>query len=295
MKLVKPQEVTSSSLTATNVTNDEADWSAGTYNEGDQAVDGEFVYEALTTTTDQPSVGAAKTTPTWVKLGRANKWRMFRDGTDSKTAQVAGIDVTIQTTNVISAVGILGAAGANAQVTLTSATSGLVYDQTKTLVDIGVEDWWQYYFLEYEETADLLFTDVPAYAGADLQIIITAFSASTDAECGRVVAGLEFDVGTTIEPVQSRIEDFSRKERDEFGNLTLVARRTIRIVDFDFMVENPLVDRVQKRFIALSATPTLFVGDSDMPETIVFGVFNQFNTIINGHTITECSASVEEF
>lgn len=171
----------------------------------------------------------------------------------------------------------------------------IAYDRTITIVDIGVTDWWEYFHLEYEERDLAYFNDLPAIAGANIRIIVTAVGETQEAEVGRAILGLESQVGVTLEGVQSRLQDFSRKERDTFGNLMLVKRRTIRIVDFDFMVEPALVDSVQRRFGALAATPTLFVGHVEMPETFVFGVFNQFSTIINGHTISECAASIEEF
>lgn len=294
MKIVVPQDVNSSNLTSTTVVNDVADWAAGTYEAEDQAVYGEYIYEALTTTTDQPDVGAAKETPTWVQLGRSNKWRMFRDGTDSVSSQLGGIDVEIDVTSTISSVAILGASGTTVTVTLTNSIEGEVYSEQKSLVDIGAEDWWEYFFLDYEEGTDLLFAGIPAYTG-DLSVTIDSVSGSDSAECGRLIMGLEYEVGITVEDVQSRLQDFSRKERDAFGNLTLVPRRTIRIVDYQFMTEPEFVDSVQRRFRNLAATPALYIGDDDIPETIVFGVFYNFSTIINGHTITECSAAIEEF
>jgi hypothetical protein len=172
----------------------------------------------------------------------------------------------------------------------------IVYDRTIAIVDIGAADWWEFFYLEYENGGDLVyFDDLPGISGSKIRIIVTGVSESEAAECGRVIMGIESQLGVTVEGVQSRLQDFSRKERDAFGNLTLVPRRTIRLVDFDFMVEAPQVDRVQRRFTELAARPTLYIGHTELPETFVFGIFTQFSTIINGHTITECSAAIEEF
>lgn len=171
----------------------------------------------------------------------------------------------------------------------------IVYDRTIPVVDIGVEDWWEFFFLDYDVNDLAYFNDLPAIAGANIRIIITGAGGEQEAEVGRVIMGLESEVGVTVEGVQSRLMDFSKKERDAFGNLTLVPRRTIRLVDYDFRVEPALVNSVQRRFGELAARPTLYIGEPTMPETFVFGVFDQFSVIINGHTITECSASIEEF
>jgi hypothetical protein len=172
-----------------------------------------------------------------------------------------------------------------------------VYDETKDVADIGVPDWWSYFFTGYERNRSLVFEDLPAYYGTGVTLAITINPASPtdEVECGRVVIGPTLDAGQTLQGVKSRNITFSKKERDEFGNLTLINRRTIRVVDYPVMIPNVNVDAIQRKAAELAATPTLFIGDADMPETIVFGVFESFDVIINGLSVVECSLSVEEF
>ena len=59
-------------LTTTNVAeNDATLWSAGTYNTGTQRLYNHKLYQVVASpsTTDQPDVGAAKVSPTWLDLG----------------------------------------------------------------------------------------------------------------------------------------------------------------------------------------------------------------------------------
>lgn len=171
----------------------------------------------------------------------------------------------------------------------------VIYDKTLPVADIGVSDWWEYFFAPYEEKDFVYFDDIPSIAGATIRIIITGIGGGVDAEAGRVVMGIEKVLGTTVDDVQSRILDFSRKDRDTFGNLTLIPRRTVRAVDFNFKVEPGGVYKVQQKFQELAAKPALFLANKDMAETMVFGVYTKFSTTINGYTITPCAASVEEF
>lgn len=296
MRIVRPRDVDSGVVSATNVINEYDDWSAGDapYAEGDRVVFGEYAWEALSNTSEQPDEGAQLDPPEWVRLGHSNEWRMFRDGTDSRSSQVEKIEVTLEFPQTVNVIAVLGATGASARVVAT-IDSETVYDETRTLTDIGVDDWWPYFFSDYEVMSKAIFSDTGGLAGAAITVTVAATSATSDAECGRLIAGLAADVGVTLEGVQSRLEQFARKQRDEFGNLTLTPRRTIRIVDYDFVVEPSLVDQVERRFQQISAVPVLFIGHDELPETVVFGVFEEFSTIINGHTITECSATVEEF
>lgn len=299
MKFVVPITVDSSNLT-TNVANEAATWTAGTYATGIQKVEGELVYEVVASpnTTDQPSVGAAKTVPTWIILGYSNIWRMWREGTDSVSTRTNGIEVTIDPIDtVLTTVGVLGIDALSVNVVLDDSVEGVVYDETQDVADIGVEDWWEYYLTGYDRSKVLIFEDLPAYfgSGVTLTITIAAASPSDVVSVGRVVIGRDIDAGRSLQGVRSRNVTFGKKERDEFGNLTLVNQRTIRVVDFPVMIPAINADAVQRAAADLAVIPTLFIGDSIKPETIVFGVFESFDIIINGLSVVECSISVEEF
>ena len=66
------------------------------------------IWQATTTTTDQPDVGAIKEPATWVRLGWSNRWRMFNDGVDSQTSNIDNIDVTLTGGGANSIVAALG-------------------------------------------------------------------------------------------------------------------------------------------------------------------------------------------
>ena len=172
----------------------------------------------------------------------------------------------------------------------------IAYDRTISTVDIGVDDWWEFFHAPLGESRDLAyFNDLPGISGATIRVIVSGFGEETETEIGRLVLGSAQDIGVTLSGVQSRLEDFSIKERDAFGNLRLVPRRTIRMVDYDFAVESNSVDSVQRQFINLAATPALYIGEESMPETFVFGVFASFSVLISGYCLTECAALIEEF
>jgi len=298
MKFVVPITVDDSNLT-TNVTNDYSTWSAGTIALGQRRVEGEIVYEVVEspTTTDQPSVGAAKAVPTWIVIGYANIWRMWREGTDSTSEKVDDIEVSVEIPTVVTTVGVLGVDAVSVTVQLNDPVEGIVYDETLDVADIGVPDWWEYFFTSYERQNALIFENLPAYfgTGVTVDIMVTAASPSDTVSVGRVVIGRSVDAGRSLAGINSRNVTFSQKVRDEFGGLTLVNRRTIRVVDFPVMIPQANTDPIQRIAAELAVTPTLFIGDSSKPETIVFGVFESFDIIINGLSVVECNISVEEF
>jgi len=295
--IVLPFEVDSTILTATDVVNTESDWSAGTYNLGDRAVQGNQVYEVVATpdTTDQPSVGAAADPPTWVLLGWSNQYRMFRDGRDSLSIRDESIDVTLNFAEIITTVGALGLQGVSATLTVVDSVEGTVYDETISLVDIGVVDWWAYFFSPYGFDDTAIFNELPPYAGADMNLSIDAASATDEARVGRVIAGFEQPLGVTNYGTSVSILDYSTKERDGFGTLTIVPRRTVRLVDYEVTVTTAQVDNVIQTLERIAATPTLFIGDELYSSSITFGVYRDFSQGISTPSISDLTIQVEGF
>ena len=297
MRIVTPFKVDAEQLTTTNVVNEVADWSAGTYDLGDQAVDANQVYKVVADpdTTDQPSVGAVADPPTWALMGWSNQYRMFRDGRDSFSSRDESIDVTLNFDEVVTTVGALGLQGVSATLTVVDSGEGTVYDETISLVDIGVGDWWEYFFLPYEFNDTAIFDGLPPYVGADINLSVDAASETDQARAGRVVVGLERPLGVTNYGVTVSILDYSTKERDGFGNLTLIPRRTVRLVDYDVKVSTAQVDFVVRELERIAATPTLFIGDNSFSSSVTFGVYRDFTQGITTPSLSDLTIQVEGF
>lgn len=296
MRIVPPQEITETVLQSTNVANDYADWTAGTYNEGDRRVFNRSVYEVVaTSTTDQPDTGAASDPPTWFRVGWSNKWRMFTEGQDSKSTGTGDIDVTLQWDSVITTIAVLGLMGSTITVTMTDSVDGVVYDETVSIVDIGVSSHWEWHFLPYEFDQVAVFSGLPPYPGADVRILIKGATVSDPVAAGRVVAGIERDLGVTQYGTSIDKYDYSTKERDGFGNLILVPRRVINIVDFDVHVMTAQVDFVSSQLKKLGGTPALYIGDDGFYVTVVYGIQIDVSQGITTPSISDLTLRVEEF
>jgi hypothetical protein len=297
MRIVTPYNVDTSQLTTTNVVNEFASWAAGTFNLGDQVVEANNVYKVVADpdTTDQPSVGAVADPPTWVRMGPSNQYRMFRDGRDSYSSRDESIDVTLNFAETITTVGALGLQGVSATLTVVDSAEGTVYDETISLVDIGVGDWWEYFFSSYELEDTAIFDGLPPYVGADINLSVDAASETDQARAGRVVVGFERPLGVTNYGVTVSILDYSTKERDGFGNLTLIPRRTVRLVDYDVKVSTAQVDFVVRELERIAATPTLFIGDNSFSSSVTFGVYRDFTQGITTPSLSDLTIQVEGF
>jgi hypothetical protein len=296
MRIVTPETIDASVITSTNVVNDYADWTAGTYDLGDRAVEDNVAYEVVAdpSTTDQPSVGVTADPPTWVRVGWSNQYRMFREGIDSYSSGTTSIDVTLTFAATIRTFAALGLQGNTAQLIVTDSVEGVVYDETIDLYQPTAVTWWEYYFLPYELAQTAVFENIPPYPNSTYQLIVSG-DTGDEIRVGRVVAGPERELGVTNYGSSVSLQDYSIKERDGFGNLTLVRRRTVSVVDYDVTVPSARVDLVVRTLKRLSGTPTLIIGETNYNSTITFGVLQDVTQGIDYPSVSELTVRVEEF
>ena len=295
MRAINPLTIDTDTLIASDVPDtDFTVWTAGTYNANDERQYDLIAYRALTTTTDRPDVGAAADPATWLRLGYINRWRMFSDGSDSKTSQLDLIEVDLQFTALVNSVALFGLVGTDVTITMTDYTEGQVYQRTQDIIDIGVVNWYDYFFADYEFRENLLFDDLPAYIGADIKIEIDAETSST-AACGRVICGALRDIGITEYNSSVSSINYGKRSRDGFGNLTLQPQRIVRLVDFSVRIPTGIVSTVARTLDNLADIPTAFIGDATIDATVIFGVYRDFRINFSNPALSDASIEVEGF
>lgn len=296
MQIVRPEPVTEDRLTSSDVPLDDYPvWSAGSYTAGDRVLVDIEAYEAIVDTSDEPVAGSQKTTPTWLRLGYANRWRMFRDGRDSKTTQDGGITAVVTPSQVVNGLALLGLEGLSVTVTMTDPVEGQVYQKTRSITDIGVGNWYDWYFSPYGVKEDHVFTDLPPYPGADIEVAVETASPTDASAVGRFVMGVVRDLGITLYGTSVRTQDFSVRERDGFGNLTIVNRRQIKLCDYRVAVETPRVDAVKTELDKIASQETVFIGSEKFGSTVIFGFYRDFDITISNYGVSDATLEVEGY
>lgn len=292
MRFVTPVDYT---LVTTSVVNDYLDWSAGSYDENDPPVVYEdSVYRATTTTTDQPDVGAVADPPTWVRMGYSNQLRMFTETVDSVSSATGDITVDFTVSDSINTLGALGLVGSTIQLQVVDGTDGLVYDQTISLTDTGVSDWWEWHFLGYEVASTALFTGIPPYPDATYTLTISGAAPSDPIECGRVVFGTDFNIGGMMYGTSFSAITFSTITNDEFGGSQFTKRRTLARNDYDIVIEAGRVSTIRKAMRTIDAVPTLFIGTDEEEASILFGFSKEFDISTDSPRVGYMSLQVVE-
>lgn len=299
MKVVRPIDILDANLVASSVAEDDyAAWSSGTsYGLGDRVIyvvaDTHWIVESLQAGNLAHTPTGADTDTWWLKVGATNRWSMFDGMIQSQTTAADEIAVTLTSaTERADSVALFNIDCATAHVTVTDATDGVVYDETVSMVSAsGITDWYAYFFEPITRIHDYVFTELPPYLGADIDVTLTDTGGT--ALCGACVIGLSRDLGGTQYGAQVGIQDYSIKEQDAFGNYSILERAYNKRAVFQVQVANTLIDEMQTILAGYRATATVYIGSDDYASTMIYGYYKDFSVVISYPTVSILSIELE--
>lgn len=111
--------------------------------------------------------------------------------------------------------------------------------------------------------------------------------------CGAVIIGLSRAIGGTAYGAALGITDFSIKQADDFGNLTVVERAYQKTGDFTVFVQNTYIDTLQDMLAGLRATPALYIGAAAFGSSAIYGFFKQFSVAIQYRDVSVLTIQIE--
>ena len=282
MKLIKPVVVTDSILVSTTVPeNDYAAWSSGTtYAIGNRVivVSVHKVYESLINANLNNNPVTDDGTK-WLEVGATNRWKAFDKKIGDPVVQVTSAQYVLSDPDSnVTAVALFGLQGISANVTVTDAVDGQIYNETISLIDNGnVIDWFTYFFEGQALLEEALFLNIPPYFGSDVQITVTN-ATGENVNIGQIVFGFLSELGLTTYGTSISIEDYSRKETDTFGNFIIVERAFAQLVDYNVSYPTQNSRKIQSTLAKYRATPIVYIGSEDTAYgTVVYGFYRRFD------------------
>jgi hypothetical protein len=108
-----------------------------------------------------------------------------------------------------------------------------------------------------------------------------------------MVVGQTLATGISLEGAEAGIVDYSRKEVDQWGNYSLVARAFVKKMTVQAVVDTVDVDRTQRLLEDYRATPTVWIAHGDFVSLGLFGFFRNFTTAFSYPTETVISFDLE--
>jgi len=228
----------------------------------------------------------------WLDLGSNNRWRMFDQSNTSQTTNYGEIEVALTITGRADAVSLLNINATTVHVVAETMADGVFYDQTFELVsDSGIDSWYEYFFEPIVRRGDLVIYDIPAYA--DPTITITLTQPGGTAEIATCVVGQSRDIGILVYGAKIGIQDYSRKEADDFGNFQIVERSFAKRATFKVWMDNDKIDAVAALLAQYRAIPVVYIGVDDFASTYIHGFYKDWNIEISFPTKSYCNFEIE--
>ena len=297
MRIIMPTIITDAMLTSSTLTEDDyAVWLVGT-----TFAEDEYCIVIGTTHKVYRSIQAANTgnDPAaddgtwWQEIGATNRWKPFDNKTSAQATGTTSITYVFDNLGMVDGVALLGLAAETARLVITDDGED-VYDQTISLTDTGIVfDWYTFFFEPRTFSSKLIFPNVPAYFEATYTITVAG---TGTVKLGQLILGRDYEIGTTIHGSGLGLSDFSRKDRDGFGNAILVEGQFAQTVDFDAKIYTRSADRVFKLLASRRASPTVYYAgeDTDKFSTTVFGYFEDFSILLSTPVLSDINIEVQE-
>lgn len=294
MKLIRPMAITDAVMVGSSVPeNDHPPWMAGvSYPLGDKVMltSTHKRYESLTA--GNVNRNPAADPAAWLELGATNRWRLFDASVGSQTTGAGSIEVTLQAVGRVDAIAALNVNAQSVRVVMTDAIDGVVYDRTFGMVSAsGITNMHAWYFEPIVRKRDLVVLNLPPYANATLSL--TFAEAGGSAACGVLVLGQAKDIGGTRWGASVGITDYSKKERNPFGDYIVVERAFAKRGRFNLQLASSQVDDVQNLLAQYRATPIVYVGAEQYGATVMYGFYKDFDIVIPSAVFSECSIEIE--
>lgn len=237
------------------------------------------------------------TSPTWwLELGADNVAAAFDEKVGSKTITADRLRMIIYPGTAVDAVGYLETNASIINTSVVSFNKELIYSNSTGITENTIENWYDYFFVSAlsEPASQVVHRGISAldpnvYIGVDM--INTG-----NVELGSFLTGLSTTLGKTQYGLKAGIVDYSRKEADDFGNVSIVERPYSKRMSGDVYVNNYDLNKVQRFLYSIRATPVLWMA-SDNPElaevSYVYGFYKDFSTTIAYPDVSMCNVEIE--
>lgn len=213
----------------------------------------------------------------WFHAGTTNKWAMFDLDRSVGTKQVTPLTVSVTPGERVNSLGLFGVVGTSVTVTVTVASVD-VWTVTRSMTGRNTQSWSNYFFGAFGQVPSLLITDMPPYANATITVTIDG----TNVACGAFVIGNYIYMGKVEMNPRSDSQNFSRIDRDDFGNSILTRRRSVPKTTQALVAEKARTNTLLDVRTDLNAKPAVWSGldarytDDYFEALLILGIYKQF-------------------
>lgn len=208
-----------------------------------------------------------------------NCYKMFGDNPDEYTEKTGNISVLIKPTQSFNAVCLFNV---NAYAVATFVRENSASDSDRLYANVVTLTYENPLHPDFLNKNVVAFVDIPyinkaVYPNAHIDIRLFGADDTDQVQCGSVIIGTGAKIGTILYGTSTGISDNSRKETNFDGSLTIIERGYSDIVNYQVEVESKRIFEIRRLLATRRAKLTAYVGYADAPETIIYGLFNDFS------------------
>lgn len=233
----------------------------------------------------------------WFDLGPTNRWAPFDLLRDTGATVASPMTYVITPGERIDALGLMGMVADFVTITVSSGGSP-VYSYTEDLRTRAVASWPDYFFSAFTYKADLGLFDLPPFSDGIVTISLTRASGSPT--LGGIFMGRSIYIGEVQYGPTASARNFSKFDRNDFGDAAFIKRRSIPRVTFNARVQKANADRVLSLQEELNALPCLWSALDDPTHPyfrplFVFGVYQKLDLTMDQESHGMLAGEVEGY
>jgi hypothetical protein len=243
------------------------------------------IYQALTNIANTVSTPPENDPLNWVDVGPTNRFAMFDYDRNTASSRPLSINATVRSMGRATALVLFGLDAQMVEITVRegSDTGPIVYTRSYNLQERFVSNWMSHFFAPFIFRESLVLIDLPPYANAFITVSLT--KTVGDVLIESMVIGAPVTIGETSLGAESDIVDFSRVERDGFGNATLVPRKNVPRLTAQVFADKADVPAIRKLRQDFAGRPLVFLGIEDGEDAYfdslsLVGIFKRMAVVV---------------
>jgi len=251
------------------------------------------IYESLVSanTGNYPPTDVLETVPKWLEISATNRWKAFDTSIGSQAINADTITYRITPGEIIDSIAFLNINAATVRVVQTDPIDGVIFDETITLIDDDIIDWYTYFYTGFTTVTDISIQNLLPYRNSYIDITLT-YTDETVA-VGAIIIGFAALIGATQYNPSVGITDYSVKTVDPFGKFTITERAFSDTMSCDVLIETGKISSIKNLLAGYRATLLVWIGSDEYSSTIIYGFYRDFSIVISYPAYAICSIDVE--
>lgn len=232
----------------------------------------------------------------WLDLGPTNRWRMFDVLRNTQTEHETPLIVELAPNKRINSIALLGLDAEHILIEML-LDDEVVYSREIDLIERETLGWYDYFFGEFSNLTGFPLFDLPPYTAARVRVTIERVAGMV--KCGSLVIGNNQFIGEVQHTAESDALNFSRVERDDFGNSQLVPRRSIPKTDQTVHFDKAATKKLMQLRDELNAVPAVWSGLDDTTDgyfeaLFILGIYKQMRLSLDNPEYGIMTLELEE-